>query len=465
MSFHRCREFKPTVCRLQMVRVNVNNAIVLNCASSTDDHAVASCDWTVDGQTTPNASTLTLNPDSVRTYEVDLTVSDASGNSANTSAIIVSVDPSMPYFEEGYLNLFPTNVNEGDELTFEVAVDDDYDGLVALRVHWDLQPNKDTDGNGDARDDPDLVGPNPTLSFDQPGLQEIVITVFDASNNSATHAFSVNVKATPTNAPPLATGALMVGVLTVAVVAGLVGFRTLQRNRGFNLLIQRGLNAEEARAHMAKVAQQNKVGLFAPAEAHAGLDVGVDVVSAEERQAAEAQAEMEAIYGTPTNVDPNAGFAPQAYTQQPLSQASNQAAAEAAALLSGDDDMMVGGDPLESLVEDIAGAAAVAVPASPTTVAPPAASSPQASEPATSVALPAQVALPESPTSVAAPSSQPTVAPPAASTPPAPPAPTVVRHTCTSCRAVFEIDLPAGLTKALVACPGCGVDQTVTLTV
>ena len=446
-------------------RVNVNNAIVLNCASSTDDHAVASCDWTVDGQTTPNASTLTLNPDSVRTYEVDLTVSDASGNSANTSAIIVSVDPSMPYFEEGYLNLFPTNVNEGDELTFEVAVDDDYDGLVALRVHWDLQPNKDTDGNGDARDDPDLVGPNPTLSFDQPGLQEIVITVFDASNNSATHAFSVNVKATPTNAPPLATGALMVGALTVAVVAGLVGFRTLQRNRGFNLLIQRGLNAEEARAHMAKVAQQNKVGLFAPAEAHAGLDVGVDVVSAEERQAAEAQAEMEAIYGTPTNVDPNAGFAPQAYTQQPLSQASNQAAAEAAALLSGDDDMMAGGDPLESLVEDIAGAAAVAVPASPTTVAPPAASSPQASEQATSVALPAQVALPESPTSVAAPSSQPTVAPPAASTPPAPPAPTVVRHTCTSCRAVFEIDLPAGLTKALVACPGCGVDQTVTLTV
>ena len=216
---------------------------------------------------------------------------------------------------------------------------------------------------------------------------------------------------------------------------------------------------------MAKVAQQNKVGLFAPAEAHAGLDVGVDVVSAEERQAAEAQAEMEAIYGTPTNVDPNAGFAPQAYTQQPLSQASNQAAAEAAALLSGDDDMMAGGDPLESLVEDIAGAAAVAVPASPTTVAQPAASSPRASEPSTSVALPAQVALPESPTSVAVPSSQPTVAQPAASTPPPAPAPTVVRHTCTSCSAVFEIDLPAGLTKALVACPGCGIDQTVTLPV
>ena len=434
-------------------RVNVNGAIVLNCASSSDDHAVDSCAWTVDGQTT-NDSTLTLAPDTVRTYQVELTVKDASGNSANTSAIIASVDPSVPYFEEGYLDLFPTNVAEGDELTFEVAVDDDYDGLAALRVHWDLQPSKDTDGNGDARDDPDLVGLNPTLSFAQPGLQEIVITVFDASNNSATHAFSVNVKATPTETPPLATGALVVGVLTVVVVAGLVGFRTLQRNRGFNLLIQRGLNTEEARAHMAKVAQQNKVGLFAPAEAHAGLDVGADVVSAEERQAAEAQAEMEAIYGTATSVDPNAGFAPPAYSQQPLSQASNQAAAEAAALLSGDEDMMAGGDSLESLVEDIAGAAAVAVPASAATTT---------AEPSPSVALPPQVAVPESPTTVAVPSSPSTVAIPAASTPPTPPAPTVVRHTCTSCSAVFEIDLPAGLVKALVACPGCGVDQTVTL--
>jgi len=454
-------------------RVNVNNAIVLNCASSSDDHAVASCDWMVDGQTTSNASTLTLNPDAVRTYEVELKVNDASGNSANTSSIIVSVDPSVPYFEEGYLDLFPTKATEGDEVTFEVAVDDDYDDLAALRVHWDLQPSKDTDGNGDGRDDPDRVGLNPTLSFAQSGLQEIVITVFDASNNSATYAFSVNVKATPTNTPPLATGALVVGGLTVVVVAGLVGFRTLQRNRGFNLLIQRGLNADEARAHMGKVAQQNKVGLFASAEAHAGLDVGVDVVSAEERQAAQAQAEMEAIYGTASSVDPNAGFAPPAYSQQPLSQASNQAAAEAAALLSGDEGSVAGSDPLESLVEDIAGAAAVAVPASATT-------SSSAAETSPSVALPPQVALPETPTSVsqpvastpptagaavALPEPPPTVSPPAASTPPTPPAPTVVRHRCMSCSAVFEIDLPAGLTKALVACPSCGVDQTVTLTV
>ena len=454
-------------------RVNVDNVIVLNCASSSDDHTVASCDWTVDGQPQVNTSTLTLSPDTVRTYEVRLTVKDASGNSANITTTIASVDPSVPYFEQGFLDVLPTKATEGDELTLEVAVNDSFDGPSPLRVHWDLQPNKDTDGNGDARDDPDRVGLNPLISFDDAGLREIVITVFDASNNSDTHAFSVDVSAAPSTTPPLAGGALVIGVITLLVVGGLVGFRTVQRSRGFNLLIQQGLSSEEARAHMAKVAQQNKVGLFATSEAHAGLDIGVKIVSAEERQAAQAQAEMEAIYGTAATADPNAGFAPPAYSQQPLSQASSQAAAEAAALLGGDEDPMTGGDAFDSLVEDIAGAAAVAVPATSTNLA--------AAEPSSGVALPVEGNLPESvpvradvslpatetpvAASVAIPEPSPTVSQTAAPTPPPPPAPVVVRHTCTSCSAVFEIDMPAGLSRALVACPACGADQTVALSV
>ena len=419
---------------------------------------MASCAWTVDGQTT-NDSTLTLAPDTVRTYDVQLTVNDLSGNAATATATVASVDPSVPYFEEGYLDLFPTKATDGDALVFEVAVDDDYDALPDLRVHWDLQPSKDTDGNGDARDDPDRMGFKPTLSFDSPGVQQIVVTVFDASNNSASHAFSVDVGAVPATTPPLAGGALAVGVLTLIVVGGLVGFRTVQRNRGFNLLIQRGLNTEEARAHMAKVAQQNKVGLFATAEDHAGLEVGADVVSAEERKAAQAQAEMDAIYGTAPTADPNAGFAPAAYSQPALSPASSQAAAEAAALLNDDGDAMTGGDPLESIVEDIAGAAAVAVPAPSVPLEP-------VAEPSLSVALPPEVehsgAAPADP-SVALPEMPSTVSQPTPAVPPAPPASTAVRHTCSSCSAVFEIDMPAGVVKAVVACPSCGVDQTVAL--
>ena len=104
-------------------------------------------------------------------------------------------------------------------------------------------------------------------------------------------------------------------------------------------------------------------------------------------------------------------------------------------------------------------AAAVAVPA-------PSVPQEPVVEPSLSVALPPEVehsgtaspdpslALPETPSNVPQ---------PAPAVPPVPPASTVVRHTCSSCSAVFEIDMPAGVSKAVVACPSCGVDQTVAL--
>ena len=52
---------------------------------------------------------------------------------------------------------------------------------------------------------------------------------------------------------------------------------------------------------------------------------------------------------------------------------------------------------------------------------------------------------------------------PTSLTPPPAPAPALVRHTCSACQAVFELDMPAGLNEALVGCPGCGVDQHVRL--
>ena len=103
-------------------------------------------------------------------------------------------------------------------------------------------------------------------------------------------------------------------------------------------------------------------------------------------------------------------------------------------------------------MEEIAGASAVAVPVQSATVETAPSVQPAVSEPS--------VALPESMPGLAEDSE--------------PPLhrllfhrrrplrrPTVLQHTCTSCTAVFEIDMPAGLSSAIVACPGCGVDQTV----
>ena len=469
------QDVTPPVARIQSNgtsvaggwRIDVNNAIQLSCTASTDDHQTDSCDWTIDGEVTTNVSSLTYTPDEIRMYEVSLTVKDASGNVGTLSAVINSVDPTIPRFDASLLPNFPTTATEGEAISFEVVVFDDYDDNATLRVHWDLQPGKDTDGNGVLKDDPDRVGLNPSITFASPGLQEIVVTVFDNSNNSANYAFSIDIAAAPTSSssPSFAIIALLVALVIGGV--GLLGFRTIQRNRGLNLLIEKGLSREEAHAHMAGVAQQSKLGFFSKPEDYAGVDMG-EPVSQEERRAAQAQAEMEAIYGSSNQADVNAGFAPQA-AQVSMSPASNQAAAEAAAMFNDDDTSF--GQPMDDLVEEIAGASAVAVEV-------PAATSSPVSIPTTStggVALPGDPSssseVPEEITPSAMPVSLPETTVNEQETPPEPaspaqvppvlPTPQAVRHTCTSCGAVFEIDMPAGLRQALVACPACASDQTI----
>lgn len=472
------QDVTPPVARIQSNgtpvsggwRIDVNNAIQLFCTASTDDHQIDSCDWTIDGQVSTNVSSLTFTPDEIRMYEVSLTVKDASANVGTISAVINSVDPTVPRFDPSLLPNFPTTATEGEAVSFQVVVFDEYDADATLRVHWDLQPGKDTDGNGVLTDDPDRVGLNPTITFGTPGKQEIVVTVFDNSNNSVNYAFSIDIADAPasTSSPSFA----LIAFLVVLVLggAGLVGFQTVQRNRGFNLLIEKGLSSEEARAHMAGVAQQSKLGFFSKPEDYAGADMG-EAVSVEERRAAQAKAEMEAIYGSSNQADVNAGFAPPSTAQVSMSQASSQAAAEAAAMFNDDDTSF--DQPMDDLVEEIAGASAVAIemPAatsspvslpvdSSAAVALPSDASASTAAPEESDAVAMPISLPE--TVAAAQETPPEPAPPA-QTPPALPSSQSVRHTCTSCGAVFEIDMPAGLRQALVACPACASDQTIVL--
>ena len=432
-------------------RVNVNDEVEMTCASSTDDHLVATCEWTVDGVPWSNETTALLTPDEIRTYNVVLTVTDQSGNIGNVSGSIKSVDPTLPTFVPSSVANFPSKATQGETLGIEVEVVDLYDSLTDLRVHWDLQPDRDTDNNGNARDDPDREGLNPQFNFERAGMQDIVVTVFDASGNTDTYAFSIEVEPVPETPPYWTGGALLLVALTMLVAVAIAGYRSLQRNRGFNMLIQRGLDGEEAQAHMAVVAERSRIGWFAKAEVHAGLDAG-DVVSTEDRRAAEKQAEMEAIYGGSNQpMDPNAGFAPSTFSQAPLSQASQSAAAEAAALLSDEGDETID-ESLEHLVEEIAGAAAVSID---TEVAASA-----------SVAMPPSVALPDDephPVPEPAEVSPENESPVALPAPPAPPAPSSARHTCGACGAVFEVDVPAGVAQAVVACPACSADQTITV--
>jgi hypothetical protein len=424
-----------------------------------------------------NDTSLQITWEDIGVHVVELTVTDPTGNTDTSTATVRSLDPSVPSVSPVDGTPFPTTATEGDTITFTVVVTDTFDESTALRVHWDLQPTKDTDGNGDPKDDPDRMGLNPKIQFNQAGQQDIVVTVFDASNNSASYAFSLTVAAAPVESTSSMAMVGLVAVLLLLLGVGLLGYRFYQRRLAVDLLLNRGLSGAEAKAHMSMVAQQTRFSLFAKAEAYAGLNQG-EVRPQAEQEALQKQAEFDSIYGTTETVDPSLAFAPPAYSSAPMSQASSQAAAEAAALLIEDGGLAMsnpqtsGFDALSMLMDDeedepmpafnaVEPAVALAVEPAPVPVSgvnlpmiePISSSLPTA--PAAEGGASATVALPPTPVQ-----SAPTV--PAVTPPPAP-APALVRHACNGCQAVFELDLPAGLTEALVACPGCGVDQHVRL--
>ena len=450
-------------------RADVGQTMVLTCASSTDDDQVESCEWLVDGVTSNQNTSLTLTSATVRTQEVTLIVSDPSGNEANTTATIRFVDATLPRFNTSLLADFPDNVASGDSASFLVQVSDEYDSGVDLRIHWDLEPTVDSDGNGDTRDDPDRVGLNPSISFDRVGKNDIVVTVFDASNNSATYAFSVNVAAGQEESVSYGPILAMVGLILLLGGLSVLGYRFWQRRLALDLLTNRGLSVEEAQGQMMMVAQQRTIPLLAKAEVYAGLDMG-EVSPREDQEAAAKKAEMEAIYGTSDAPQDDTAFAPRNVATATLSQGSSQAAAEAAALLNESGFEMASPaapavDPLASLMtefedEEPAPASAPVVESEPSAVALPAqAPAPAAQTATTGVALPASSEPAPTVPAVDIPAAEPPQPPQA--TPPPAPAPTLVRHTCSACGALFEIDLPAGLSEAITACPSCGEDQRI----
>ena len=450
-------------------KADVGQPMVLTCASSTDDDQLESCEWLVDGVTSNQNTSLTLTSATVRTQEVTLIVSDPSGNEANTTATIRFVDATLPRFNTSLLADFPDNVASGDSASFLVQVSDEYDSGVDLRIHWDLEPTVDSDGNGDTRDDPDRVGLNPSISFDRVGKNDIVVTVFDASNNSATYAFSVNVAAGQEDSVSYGPILALVGLILLLGGLSVLGYRFWQRRLALDLLTNRGLSVEEAQGQMMMVAQQRTIPLLAKAEVYAGLDMG-EVSPREDQEAAAKKAEMEAIYGTSDAPQDDTAFAPRSVATATLSQGSSQAAAEAAALLNESGFEMASPaapavDPLASLMtefedEEPAPASAPVVESEPSAVALPAqAPAPAAQTATTGVALPASSEPAPTVPAVDIPAAEPPQPPQA--TPPPAPAPTLVRHTCSACGALFEIDLPAGLSEAITACPSCGEDQLI----
>lgn len=418
-------------------KLTTGETILLNCDGSTDDHIVSMCAWNLDGNPYGQNTSVAFSWADIGTHEVTLTVSDASGNSNSISTILLVTDTTIPVLNQSSLVLLPSVGQVGDVITCIVQATDTYDPTSLLRYHWDLNPDVDSDGNGDTRDDDDQTGSSTDLEFTKSGKYDVVVTVFDQSNNSDSHAFSLVIQAPPEkgNIVGILVMALFIGTLTMGIA--LVGHRRWQNGIAKELLIGRGLSGVEAEAHMATVASTRKIPLFSSAVVLAGLDDG-DVQSSTSKIEEQKAAELAAIYGdqSTTEVQDQSSFAPPSFAQQTISPGSQAAAADAMALFNDETPA-----PLTQPTMPTAQVTGELY----TTAAP------------QTVVKSGGVSLPEG---VGASSSKPVSEFSATQEQPGPVTRSVA---CSGCATVFEVQIPPGASTVVVACPTCSRDATVSL--
>ncbi len=418
-------------------KLNTGDTLVLNCDGSSDDHLISMCAWNLDGSPYGQNSSVSFSWADIGTHEVMLTVSDASGNSNSISTTLLVTDTTKPVLERPSLDQLPSTGQVGDAMTFVVQATDSYDSESVLRYHWDLNPDVDLDSNGNPRDDADETGSSTEIEFSKAGKYDVVVTVFDQSNNSDSHAFTITIEAPPEKGSiaGILLMVLFIGTLTMGIA--LLGHRRWQNGIAKELLIGRGLSELEAEAHMATVASTRKIPLFSSAVVLAGLDAG-EVQSSSSRLEQEKAAEMAAIYGeqTPSETQMNSGFAPPSFTQQTISQGSQAAAADALALFNDETPVPLTQPTMQT--PQMSGETYTS-------------SAPQTVVKSGGVSLPegVQATSPKVVQDITQSETQ--------------PEPLTRSVTCNGCGVIFDVQIPPGADAIVVACPTCSRDTTVSL--
>ena len=128
------------------------------CSSSSDDDAIASCFWEWGSVLSDTNNSIVTSWPNIGTYQINLTVTDNSGNTAITTATIVVDDASIPNLVQQSIQELPSSTVEDKPITLTIDAIDAYDQSYQLTYHWDLNPTIDTDNNGNPTDDPDYVG-------------------------------------------------------------------------------------------------------------------------------------------------------------------------------------------------------------------------------------------------------------------------------------------------------------------
>ncbi len=289
--------------------------LVLQASNSYDDHAIASASWSVDGEPLSSASQFTVSWSEIGTYVVTLTVSDPSGNTGSVNTTIVVYDSTEPILVTSDITEI-TEVEQGEEIELKAKAADEWDSQENLRFTWDLDLERDTNGDGDPTNDADFTGPSLAISFDDIGEARFAVTVYDESNNSDFEIFEIQVTEPPSEAGLIAIVSIVFASILVVSGVVLFGYRGIQRRHAVELLMEGGLSQVEAKARILSTARGTKLPMFANAYQMAGITDGAVIKSAGQMQTEAKAQEFAAIYGNESQQDPNAGFRPSSSVRQ-----------------------------------------------------------------------------------------------------------------------------------------------------
>lgn len=268
-------------------RLDPDAVLRLSCTASSDDHRIDVCAWAIDGAPAGQNDTVVASWADSGEHTVRLTVSDPSGNTDVIERRVVVVDRTLPRLAATSVAALPATVDAGASDVVRVTVDDPVDAIETLRVHWDLNPLSDTDGNGVPDDDADLLGEEVQITFDAAGERVVVITVFDPAGNSDRAVWTVDVAAADTTSSSGMT--LFAGLgLAVLVVVAVVVFQRRRSSPSEQAPAtpepaSEAMQAEEAKAAEmasiyggntpdAPVAQAAPATMYAPVAPSAPLD-------------------------------------------------------------------------------------------------------------------------------------------------------------------------------------------------
>jgi PKD repeat protein len=198
--------------------IDEDTATTFDASASYDENPIVSYVWTFADATTTEAfegPIVAYTFDMPGVYVVTLNVTDAAGNWATDTIAATVLDVTKPVAYAGENQ----TVKAGTAAAFDASGSTDNVGIISYE--WDF-------GDGSTG-----VGRTATHVFANPGIHTVILTVYDAAGNVATHSITVTVQPQDIPAePPWWSGVTSVWIIGAAIaVTGIAVATILLRKR------------------------------------------------------------------------------------------------------------------------------------------------------------------------------------------------------------------------------------------